>query len=609
MTAASNNSHMRRVRFYEGKIPVEVHFDDLQDPAYDALKRVQTTYVSENGRPLAAQNYTINASFVLALDPNAAIDNTGLSIDWPSVTNVDCSSSTAGSYVGTTTPGAGQKKYILVAAKHEIAEGTPEVSPKNGLTYQYDKSSTVTFEVYALSADAALADDWFANSALASLFDDAVTDGAVPLLICERRDGTTTFTSDDIHEITKTVWAQGSPEADRDHNLYLMSEMFGAIAPDGIVKTPSAVVGQPGRLTITGGDAVLFALEALGSSSLEGKYKSWKVVETTIPATVLDFASLSTTYIVRAKIDVETETVEVYHGTMTTDYPNEPVAGQFGRGSDGGTALGFIRTGVDIPIAIVTTLGSNNTVPTVVNITPTSQWNEWEILSANNTTGYYFDVKAGDLTMGDLSVGALTTSAQTNIVAGAQDVIISGTNVGITGTNLSLGDVTISGDILDVDSITMSAGQALSVPADSYIHHEAIMRGYLRIVRSGGTWAVDSNFTWERITGFSAAPITITENNNDGTVTAGLFDIDVDFSASLFGTNNMVVEAQIQSPPSIGLVWSIHTLQFETNSVAGDRIALRVYVFEPGILSNNNPIFPNGTIIDFKFYGRSDIAV
>lgn len=367
--ASDTKVHMGRVRFYEGLRPNESRFADLQNNAYDAIKRVQQRFLGGGASffaLLAPLAYSIAAGFVVNVTNNAGIAPSGLSVDWETTQVFTATSATHGSYIGTTAPAAAQKRYIVLAVAHTVNETTPEVSEKTGLTYNYDLQSKVQLRVYALSADVALADDWKVNATLATLFDTIVAADCIPLAICERRDGTTTFDAGDIHAIEHVLAPAGTPLKELQALREFMGRGFlGFVLNDAgtVAGAGEAVPGTPGRINVTGGESVLLGLSTLGTS---GKYRPFTIRKATVPVTSISFGALNTEYTVRMKLDPVTGAASVYAGTG--EWPNDSYPGPFTTGTSGGSNQGFSRTALDIPLFKVVTGASNGDLPTVTAI-------------------------------------------------------------------------------------------------------------------------------------------------------------------------------------------------------------------------------------------------
>lgn len=369
--AADDSSHMKKVGFYPGQKPGRTEFNDLQQGAYDAFRRVQGRFLSHSARPMTPVSYSLGSgAFTASLLDNAGIDNTGLAVDWESTTLVDCSASDSGSYVGSTAPSASNKRYIVIAAAH--TEEETNLKTGKGGVFAYDIDSTTVFKVYATTSSYATADDWFDNAGLKATFAEAVAAGHVPVLILERWDGTTEFAATHAHQCDG-IYEVG-PETDRDVLFDFLSRAMSSFVSGSISLVANAVSGQPGSVTVTGSGAdAYFGVDALG----DGTFRRARPIKVALPDDTVVFDGYAQ-HILRAKINHETEEVSYYFGTMSTSpsaagpaiYPGNGLGVQgFYQGSQSDTNLGFLPTLDDLPIAIVT-CSTPGVAPSVTAVYP-----------------------------------------------------------------------------------------------------------------------------------------------------------------------------------------------------------------------------------------------
>lgn len=351
--AASDSSHMKKYDFYNRLIPTPEQFQDLQNGAYDAFKRLQARFITSSARLVKAPAASIGAGFSVGILENAGIDRNGLAVDWETTLVFDATQSTHGSYIGPTAPASGSR-FIILAVAHKEVEADFRTS-LDGNTYPYEYQSTTEARVYALSSDTAVP-VWTTNAGLSALWDAVVADDAIPVMICERRNGTTNFAASDLHPAYNTVSssediASALEELDIIFSRNLMAFIDNDTGLAAIVA--SAVPGGYGRVVVTGGEEIVFFVPALSAE----KYRSARPVRVTLPAATFNLTQTQVS-VIRAKIDTTTLAVTVYlAGTEPSTiadhlYENaEYYPGPFSVGDV--THGGHARTTIDIPVAVV----------------------------------------------------------------------------------------------------------------------------------------------------------------------------------------------------------------------------------------------------------------
>jgi len=374
VTVDENNSNFARKRFFLKLKPVEQEFDDIQQGAKVAIERIQGRFVSSEARTLWTPEWTLGSNWVVNVNANAALDINGRSTDWDAPVAVDCSSAThatANTSTGDTTPGAGKRKFIVIAAAHTEVDADP-VTTIYGVKY-YSINSTTVLRVYCSTADFdPVMDDWFSSAAMATIFDEIVDDGAVPVLVCHRDDGDSAFGSDDIWAVEREICTN---EPDFAQELELLRRIVGhrmkpiVLNETGIVAgTPSAVGGSGGRLTLPGGEEIVLGIGDLGPSGDSEKYRRRGFRKVTVPASVIDFPLATTAYVVRMAYPASgaDPTVSVHAVTCTPPDPLFPLeAWTAFKTLPGGSAGGGFESSVrDVALFYVIT-GSLGTLPTV----------------------------------------------------------------------------------------------------------------------------------------------------------------------------------------------------------------------------------------------------
>jgi len=360
-TIADDSSHLRRVRFYRGLVPGPEEFADLQDGAYEAVRRVQARLVSSVGRPAHRPVVTVGAFFAVTVASNSGVTSDGLGVDWESALSFDARNATHGTSAGSTAPASLMKRLIIIAAGHVTRE-VDERTDSDGLTTRYVVGSGTEARVYALASDVDTLDTWHSVSALADLLQVVYDDGGVPLAVLERRSGTSTFSAGDVHPFDRVLYTSGLPEDELEdvREIVGRSQLATLIGDSAsVVAVAVAVPTQPGGVQLVGGEQVAISTRRLGA---DGEFRRVKVVRVTIPATSLSLADPNTSYVVRMRLQEETGQPEVYIGEGT--YPSDPYPGHFATGTPGGTGQGFRRTCIDMPLLAVQS-GALSTTPTV----------------------------------------------------------------------------------------------------------------------------------------------------------------------------------------------------------------------------------------------------
>ena len=363
---SADNVHLKIVKFFRGLKPEPVDFLNLLEPVKEALARVQKRFASEDARPMAIPAITLPGAFQVVISAgtsgNAGVAADGYSVDWDLDLIFDATVATAGDSIGSTAPGTGAKRYVVLAVRHKVVGSDPRTD-KEGKTVYYDQTSTTQKLVYQTAADNLLLDDYTNNAALIALVDSITADGSIPLAICEYKDGASDFLVQDVHPNQRAIYTAGGPasEADTHREFFGYTVLATVMTVDGKVSAnPITVQGAPGRVDISGGETVMLTIPELGPT---GEFRKTRTIRTIVPATSLNFLVENEQYVVRAKWNEGAQSLEVYQGTG--DYPNDSVISQpFQEGSSGGSNQGFRRTLVDLPLAQVNT-GLNGSQPTI----------------------------------------------------------------------------------------------------------------------------------------------------------------------------------------------------------------------------------------------------
>lgn len=438
--SANDNSHLKLYQFYHGLIPGKQEFLDLQEPTRDALRRVNQRFFSDTAKTSRVPVITIPGAaapnnFILRVADNAGIQEDGYTVDWEADQDYDCKDSTHGTVVGPTIPGATLKRYIVIAAKHEYVEADPRFD-KLGNPVFYQDTSTTTLRVYQ-TVDFAMGDDYTTNATLAALLVSIrSTDFAVPLAIAERKDGTTEFVASDVHIISLPILPAATisttPLLNQVVGSGLQAYVVSATSNFGFIAgTPNIVVGQPGTVSIAGGETVVLSVPKLGGL---GEFRGIDKVEFTLPASTATLLAANTQHIIRARWDEGTLGLVVYvgYGSITVSFAdntrNQDITANwhsFKSWSSGNSNLGIPKTCIDFPIFEVWT-GALGTLPTVKPIANhgLSEWAEQFIYGSPLTRGYKFS-------------NFLTNSSGTDRVMSA--VNINPTDADLQGVEFALG--------------------------------------------------------------------------------------------------------------------------------------------------------------------------
>lgn len=294
------------------------------------------------------------------------IDPNGKGFGWESVQVVSCGTSTAGAILGSTAPNAvGTLRYIVIAAKHKI-DNQQQKFDNQGLPYYWKQISSYEILVYQ-TADIASPDDALANVTLRTLRAQIVSDGAVPIVITRRLQGSNVV--DWVWVVAKRTFAEGDPVATREMHRKLSA--FSALpivanSSGTINVTPQAVPGSGGQVTIAGGEKIQIGwIDRSKTDTVDGLPQR---LEITLPAQIIATPTVNTKYMLRMYIDQRTREPVVYIGTTNFGYLTDPDFGLLSTGTSGGVDQGSRPTLLDIPFAQIDT-GIAGSLPTVILIT------------------------------------------------------------------------------------------------------------------------------------------------------------------------------------------------------------------------------------------------
>lgn len=369
-------SFLSEQTWWKGRVIGDVQFDEHQTFVQAALA-LRALDVDGFGL-ISSEGSQASASGVPDLMCNVAAAKymvpDGKMIGWNASEQIDMSIADQGTLTGpTAAQSAGNKRYVVGVGIHKFSNQVPDTDDDGNPVFS-TRLSTSEFGVW-MSSDVALADVWYTSTILHNLITSILAAGHVPICLGIREYGATTLDQDHLFEIYRSIQAH---EKQRQHGSQLMAELIATgfsmpmvLNSSGVVAiSGQAVVGQPGTVTLAGGELVAFCLD--GEAGAQNLYKTTdlhkrRVVVRAIPQnTVLTMLAASTQYVVRAKIDPASGLIEVYFGTGF--YPDDEKdgwnPGNNSAGSQGGTNLGYLNTWIDIAIATVTT-GALGSTPTV----------------------------------------------------------------------------------------------------------------------------------------------------------------------------------------------------------------------------------------------------
>lgn len=361
--ADSNNSHLETFNFYDTLIPTSTDFNKLQGSVYDAMTRIQGEFISEGPRPDKIPILS-TSGFTVTVPAGSGISLDGVSTNWEEAISFTANTATAGNLQGTISPGVSSKRYSLLVVKPEI--GKSDLRTTNAGSEYYENTSITKLYVYQTATDVALSDDYSINAEVVALVSSIESDdNGVVLAICEIKNGAISLQTQDTHPTQYVMFPAGGPVAETDQvRSFLGHSNLATVLSSGgtVALTSFAVSGAPGSVIITGGESVMLTVPDLGANK---EFRSVRSIEAILPAATFNPSLNNENYVIRAKWNDSSESIEVYMGTG--DYPNDPNSLPFASGSSGGTNLGYRRTLVDLPLATVTT-GSDGILPVVAAI-------------------------------------------------------------------------------------------------------------------------------------------------------------------------------------------------------------------------------------------------
>lgn len=370
--------YITQQRWFLGKVIGEDQFDPHQE---DILRGLALSHLDKDGYGLISSSGSQAAAsgtpdLYCNTSPAVYMVPDGKLIGWNASEQIDCSIADQGTSQGPTAAAlVGTKRYVVVAGRHVWLDEDPDTDDDGNPVY-FTRKSSCEFGVW-MSADVALADVWYNSVTLRNLIAAIIADNQIPIALGIREYGATVLDQDHLFEIYRTSQVH---EYRREHAKQTMAELVatGFACPMILNSAGTAAIsgqavsGQPGTVTLAGGELCAFALD--GEAGAQNLYAAdnhkRRVIVRPLPLNeVLTLLAANTTYIVRAKVDPQTLQISVYFGTG--DYPNDEAAGwnpgNSGAGSQGGTNLGYLNTWRDMAIAIVQT-GALGDVPTVTQI-------------------------------------------------------------------------------------------------------------------------------------------------------------------------------------------------------------------------------------------------
>lgn len=490
--------------WYWGQVPSRSDMLAFMDPISTAFRRMQQVYISATGRPMVRPTFTQGGSFTVTVASNAGVTPDGYGVQWPVAgLAFDGSASTHGSFIGSTAPVTpSTKRYVILAVAHVFEETTPVVD-KGGNTVNRIIDSKNEARVYQLNADVADADDWRVNAALQTQLDAVITDDAIPLLICERRQGLSDFQAADIHPYERVIAEAGSlaDEVEAIRGIHAFSLVGKVMTSDGLVAaTPNAVGGTPGSVTFSGGEELVLATVEKGT---DGRYGKIVVRRVALPAATLALDTINTRYVIRAKLDNDGG-ITLYKGTTptATTYPDlSQTPGPFGTGTSGGTNQAFWTTAADIALCEALS-GNNGDVPVLTFID-------------NHSLSHLYYLLAN--TVFSNTIATLESLALTDALDVTGDAIFRSTLYVDTITTLLAGAVTLD------DAVTVAG--ILTAQDDLIVTNDG---------EFGGNLQVDGNLTVD----------------GTATITGGLvFGSDLDVTGDITNTGDLGV-GESPGPPS-----------------------------------------------------------
>lgn len=480
MSGGPNNAHLeKRSIWYKGLIPTRNDMLDVWNAISEAIQRDHNRLINGAGCPLKTPVITLPGSFAVNVAAGGAITPTGYSLDWITALSFDASQASHGATLGVPSIGSGEKRYIVCAAAHVFTDNTA-ATDKDGNTVYVKSLSQVELRTYMVAANVAAADTWSTNAALTALIATIRAADAVPLVICEKYNGTTDYSSSQVHAFDRVVAAAGSlgVEAEEMRRFVAWNSAGKVLGASGTIASSAVTTpGQPGGVTLTGGEELALALLPRGTSDL---YRRLQIRSATVPNTTITLGATSTRYIIRAKFDEE-GALSIYTTTTTVSYPDlSQTPGPLATSSEGSGSGAFLSTCADIALLEVLTgaAGSTPTITAINNhaLAAINYLTEEAFLNGGALTATTGDFSSNVQIDGALTVDGSVTVGDTLNVSGEMgaleiftaDINSDGSALAVGGALNAAADVTVGDDLAVADQVII--GSATPGDAQSGYH-------------------------------------------------------------------------------------------------------------------------------------------
>ena len=358
---------LNKFTWYLGKVIGEAQADDIQDAVERAFLKLHETLTASGTLGHLTVASTSPASDSITIAAGKAVTPDNYHLEWLITQTIDVTYATAGS-IGTTTPAAGQQKYVVVGAKHEYDDQQGGFDDNGALQY-YKQAAQCEFEVWA-SAGELLGTAWVASVQFAAFLVSMRAANVEPLALAIREDGDGgVVLSTKVFDCSRWLWERDSHRAEHlDVRQALAYNSLPVIrSADGKITASfsnAIVTISGGEWTWLGWNSRRFA-QVLRQRAIQ------------IPATSLDFSSEGAgSWMVRLYLDEETGEPIIYYGSGTQSYPYDPEIGLASHSSQGDSNLAYPPTLIDMPLITLTTDAGGNVLTFTTLANTITSWIE-----------------------------------------------------------------------------------------------------------------------------------------------------------------------------------------------------------------------------------------